>query len=65
MPAQRRWSWVPRPIPVRKPFEEPVLACGGHLFTEHPGWGVVDVYAASITAAIFAAATEPGPVSSA
>jgi hypothetical protein len=22
--------------------------CGGHLFTEHPGWGVVDVYAATI-----------------
>ena len=23
-------------------------ACGGHLFTVHPTWGVVDVYAASI-----------------
>jgi hypothetical protein len=23
-------------------------ACGGHLFTEHPLWGVTDVYAASI-----------------
>ena len=22
--------------------------CGGHLLTEHPGWGVVDVYAATI-----------------
>jgi hypothetical protein len=22
--------------------------CGGHLFTEHPGWGVTDVYAAVI-----------------
>src|SRR5690348_6514894 len=22
--------------------------CGGHLFTEHPGWGVTDVYAAII-----------------
>lgn len=22
--------------------------CGGHLFTEHPLWGVIDVYAASI-----------------
>jgi hypothetical protein len=22
--------------------------CGGHLFTEHPTWGVVDVYAAMI-----------------
>jgi hypothetical protein len=23
-------------------------ACGGHLLTEHPTWGVVDVYAATI-----------------
>jgi hypothetical protein len=23
-------------------------ACGGHVFTEHPLWGVIDVYAASI-----------------
>jgi len=23
-------------------------SCGGHLFTEHPLWGVTDVYAASI-----------------
>ena len=22
--------------------------CGGHLFTEHPGWGLVDVYAAVV-----------------
>ena len=22
--------------------------CGGHLFTEHPGWGVTDVYTAAI-----------------
>ena len=22
--------------------------CGGHVFTEHPLWGVIDVYAASI-----------------
>lgn len=21
-------------------------SCGGHVFTEHPGWGLVDVYAA-------------------
>jgi hypothetical protein len=21
-------------------------SCGGHLFTEHPGWGLTDVYAA-------------------
>jgi hypothetical protein len=24
------------------------LDCGGHLFTEHPQWGLTDVYAASI-----------------
>jgi len=23
-------------------------ACGGHVFTDHPSWGVVDVYAAAI-----------------
>jgi hypothetical protein len=23
-------------------------SCGGHLFTEHPTWGVIDVYAATI-----------------
>jgi len=22
--------------------------CGGHIFTEHPGWGLTDVYAAVI-----------------
>jgi hypothetical protein len=22
--------------------------CGGHLYTEHPGWGVTDVYVATI-----------------
>jgi hypothetical protein len=22
--------------------------CGGHLFTEHPGFGLIDVYAATI-----------------
>jgi hypothetical protein len=22
--------------------------CGGHVFTEHPGWGLTDVYAAAI-----------------
>jgi hypothetical protein len=24
------------------------LDCGGHLFTEHPGWGLTDVYAATL-----------------
>ena len=28
-------------------------ACGGHLFTEHPTWGVVDVYAATIPSFAF------------
>jgi hypothetical protein len=23
-------------------------SCGGHLYTVHPGWGVTDVYAATI-----------------
>jgi len=23
-------------------------SCGGHVFTEHPGWNLVDVYAATI-----------------
>ena len=31
-------------------------ACGGHLFTEHPAWGLVDVYAALIPGLAF----EPG-----
>ena len=26
------------------------IVCGGHVFTEHPAWGVTDVYAASIPA---------------
>lgn len=24
--------------------------CGGHVFTEHPGWNLIDVYAATIPA---------------
>jgi len=31
-------------------------ACGGHVFTEHPTWGVVDVYAAVIPGFPFQAA---------
>ena len=27
--------------------------CGGHLYTEHPGWGVTDVYAAVIPGLAF------------
>ncbi len=30
--------------------------CGGHIFNEHPGWGVVDVYAALLPRLPF----EPG-----
>ena len=28
--------------------------CGGHLFTEHPPWGLIDVYAATIPGFAFA-----------
>ena len=28
---RRSRGWVPRPVPVAVPFEEPVLACGAHL----------------------------------
>jgi hypothetical protein len=31
-------------------------SCGGHVFTEHPGWGVIDVYAAAIPEFRFKAA---------
>lgn len=31
-------------------------ACGGHVMTRHPGWGLVDVYAATIPSFPF----EPG-----
>jgi hypothetical protein len=31
-------------------------ACGGHLFTDHPAWGLVDVYAALLPSLRF----EPG-----
>jgi hypothetical protein len=30
-------------------------SCGGHLFTEHPEWGLVDVYAAVIPSLPFSA----------
>jgi hypothetical protein len=32
------------PISYRKWCKQ----CGGHVFTEHPTWGLVDVYAATI-----------------
>ena len=31
-----------------KSFRKWCKKCGGHIFTEHPGWGLTDVYAASI-----------------
>ncbi len=31
-----------------KSYRKWCTACGGHLLTEHPGWGVTDIYAASI-----------------
>ena len=32
------------------------VACGGHLFTEHPGWQLIDVYAAVLPQLPFNAA---------
>ena len=29
-------------------FRKWCQVCGGHLFTEHPGWGLTDVYASTI-----------------
>ncbi len=31
-----------------KSFRKWCKTCGGHLMTEHPGWGLTDVYAATI-----------------
>jgi len=31
---------------TEKSYRKWCKTCGGHLFTEHPGWGVTDVYAA-------------------
>ena len=36
-----------------KSLRKSCKTCGGHLFTEHPGWGVTDVYAATIPAFAF------------
>ena len=32
----------------RKPIASGAKTCGGHVFTEHPGLGLIDVYAAVI-----------------
>ncbi len=42
--AERIGSFSKTPKSVRKHCR----TCGGHIFTEHPLWGVTDVYAASI-----------------
>jgi hypothetical protein len=31
-----------------KSFRKWCRICGGHVFTEHPAWGLIDVYAATI-----------------
>jgi hypothetical protein len=31
-----------------KSYRKWCKTCGGHIFTEHPGWGLTDVYAAVI-----------------
>jgi hypothetical protein len=33
---------------TEKSYRKWCKTCGGHLYTEHPGWGVTDVYAAVI-----------------
>jgi hypothetical protein len=33
---------------TEKSYRKWCKTCGGHLYTEHPGWGVTDVYAAAI-----------------
>jgi hypothetical protein len=35
-------------------FRKWCKACGGHLMTEHPQWGLIDVYAATIPGFAFA-----------
>lgn len=42
--ADRLRGFSKTPLSNRKWCEK----CGGHVFTDHPAWGVVDVYAASI-----------------
>jgi hypothetical protein len=42
--ADRIAAFAKTPGSVRKWCQ----TCGGHLFTEHPGWALIDVYAAAI-----------------
>lgn len=39
-----------------KSYRKYCKTCGGHLLAEHPGWGLVDVYAAAIAKFPFKAA---------
>jgi hypothetical protein len=39
-----------------KSYRKYCKTCGGHLFTDHPGWGLIDVYAAVIKQFPFKAA---------
>ena len=45
-------SYQKTPLSIRKWCE----ACGGHLFTEHPPWNLIDVYAAVIPSMPFSPA---------
>jgi hypothetical protein len=38
-----------------KSYRKWCKSCGGHLFTDHPGWGLVDVYAAVLPKLAFKA----------
>ena len=42
--AERLGSYSKTPNSIRKWCQ----ACGGHLFTEHPGFKLIDVYAATL-----------------
>ena len=46
----RSWSAAPE---TPKSERKSCRICGGHLFTDHPLWGVVDVYAATIPSLAF------------
>jgi len=48
--AERIASYNKTPASTRKWC----ASCGGHVFTEHPAWNLVDVYAASIPTFPFA-----------
>jgi hypothetical protein len=50
--AQHIVAYQKTPRSIRKSC----AVCGGHLFTEHPQWGVTDVYAATIPTLEFAPA---------